>query len=55
MEELDSRFITPSFMLNLLAGRTVARKMTRLPVKLEVVDSHGSELSALAHTPTVRA
>lgn len=51
MEELDSRFITPSFMFNLLAGRTAARKMTRLPVKLALLDSRGTELTAFAHSP----
>ncbi len=55
MQDLDDRFLTSGFLFNLMAGRAAARRMTRVPVKLDLVDSQGGGLSALAHEPRASA
>lgn len=53
MEDLDSRFMTPRAMLNLLAGRSAAKQMTRLsvPASADSQTSDGYPSFALSRIP----
>lgn len=50
VQYLDDRFVTPGLMLNLLAGRSAARRMTKVPLRLGADAGDGSTFIALAHT-----
>jgi radical SAM superfamily enzyme YgiQ (UPF0313 family) len=50
IEELDSRFMTTSALLSLMAGRVASRRMSRLPLRPGVVGDAPQRLQFLALT-----
>lgn len=50
IEDLDSRFLTTPVMLNLMAGRTSSRRMTKVPLRSDTSPEVSSRFTYLALT-----